>query len=244
MKIIDAVWEKRNLGCDVCEIELATEDDIIDVSHVLQKVSTPYSVVKCPVGNFDLLMCVQENGYKVVETSIMLEGKSAKIELPNIYQRFKPMISFRMADDFLMQKMLDEIQEGKIFSTDRIAIDPIFSPEIAGRRYCNWAKDEIEKGAKVSIAYYKDEPVAFGISKKIDENKYDAFLGGVFKESANKGLGFMAIQANNEMIILNGGKTIVTHVSSNNLPILRLHMQFGYEIKDMQYILVKHEGEY
>jgi hypothetical protein len=70
---------------------------------------------------------------------------------------------------------------------------------------------------------------------------YDAFLGGVFSEAANKGLGFLALYANMQSIRSQGGLKIITRVSSNNLPILRLHLQYGYDITDMNYILVKHQ---
>ena len=58
---------------------------------------------------------------------------------------------------------------------------------------------------------------------------------------SNKGLGFAALYANYVSIKNQGGRKIVTRVSSNNSPILRLHIQYGYVITNMNYILVKHQ---
>lgn len=241
MRIVDAVWEKRNLGVEVKEIICDYQDKSEKLCSELEKVNEAYSVVKIPMGHTDLLLEVQKLGYSVMEMSIQVEGKIDKMEIPAIYQRFIPHISICNADESILKKVLDEIREGSIFDTDRIARDPDFSKRIAGERYYNWSCDEIGRGAKTVVAYYKDEPVAFGINKIVGGTRYDAFLGGVFSKVQNRGLGFLALYANMESVRYQGGKIIETRVSSNNLPILRLHMQYGYEIKDMNYILVKHQ---
>jgi hypothetical protein len=112
---------------------------------------------------------------------------------------------------------------------------------MAGIRYYNWTRDALEKGAEMAIGYYKDEPVAFGINGCVKDKLYDGLLGGVFSEASNKGLGFLSIYANLESIHEQGGIKLVTKISSNNVPILRLHMQYNYEIRDMNYILIKHQ---
>ncbi len=238
MKVIDAVWEKRNLGIEVQEIVCDGTETVDQIRDQLGAISVPYSVVKIPSGSTDLLLAAQSAGYQFMETSISLDGKVSTMELPRIYQRFAPHIVVEKAEGELLDKILQEIETGTIFETDRIARDPHFSQEIAGRRYANWTKDELDRGAEAVISYYKGQPAAFGINSCSEGTVYDAFLGGVFTEAANKGLGFLALYANMESIRRQGGTRIVTRVSSNNLPILRLHMQYGYGITDMNYILV------
>lgn len=240
MKIIDAVWEKRNLGVDVKELICDGTETAEELGKQLAKIQVPYSVLKIPSGSTDLLLAAQSAGYHFMESSISLDGKVSTMALPRIYQRFEPYIQVNRAEGELLDKILQEIETGTIFETDRITRDPYFSQKIAGKRYANWTKDELNKGAEAVISYYKEQPVAFGINMCSDGTVYDAFLGGVFSEAANKGLGFLALYANMESIRSQGGTKIITHVSSNNMPILRLHMQYGYEITDMNYVLVRH----
>lgn len=241
MRVIDAVWEKRNLGVEVQEIICDGTEPVDELKEQLLAVRVPYSVLKIPSGCTDLLMAGQSAGYCFVETAISLDGKVSTMELPRLYQRFEPLIEVSRAEGEALDKILQEIETGDIFETDRIARDPYFSQQIAGMRYANWTKDELDRGAEAVISYYKKQPVAFGINLCSEGTVFDAFLGGVFTESANKGLGFLALYANMESIRQQGGTRIVTRVSSNNLPILRLHMQYGYGITDMNYILVKHQ---
>lgn len=240
MKIIDAVWEKRNLGVDVREMVCDGTETAEELEKQLAKIQVPYSVLKIPSGSTDLLLAAQSAGYHFMETSISLDGKVSTMSLPRIYQRFESFIEVKKAEGDFLDKILQEIETGTIFETDRITRDPYFSQKIAGRRYANWTKDELNKGAEAVISFYKEQPVAFGINLCSDGTVYDAFLGGVFTEAANKGLGFLALYANMESIRNQGGTRIVTRVSSNNMPILRLHMQYGYEITDMNYILIHH----
>jgi hypothetical protein len=226
---------------DVQEISCDGSETVEELETNLSDIHVPYSVLKIPSGCTNLLFTAQTLGYSFVETSIQLEGKVSTMELPGIYKRFENFVSVERAERDMLDKILAEIENAEIFETDRIARDPFFSKMIAGRRYANWTRDELDKGAEAVAAYYKEEPVAFGINMPSDGTVYDAFLGGVFSEAANKGLGFLALYANMQSIRSQGGLKIITRVSSNNLPILRLHLQYGYDITDMNYILVKHQ---
>ena len=241
MKEINAFWEKRNLGVDVKEIEFEEKDELDALGELLYAVHTPYSVLRIASGRTDALLLAQEQGYRVIEMSIGLEGKTDHVKLPEIYRRFESAVSVSFATPDVSDQILKEIKKGEIFETDRIALDPYYSKSVAGNRYYNWTKDELDKGARLAVAYYKNAPAAFGVTCQKDHNCYDAFLGGNFSEMANKGLGFLAIYANMKAIQMQGGTKIVTRVSSNNQPILRLHMQYGYMVKDMKYVLIRHQ---
>lgn len=241
MRIVDAFWEKRNLGIDVTEISCEESDSLEEIQTTLNNINCPYCVLKIPTGNAELLFMAQKTGFCLIETGIELEGKTANMDIPLLYKRFERFITVGDGDDTIRKNVLDTIRKGDIFSTDRIALDPCFSKQMAGERYYNWVGDELEQGAKLAIAFYKDEPIGFGINKDIGNGVFDAFLGGTLPSAANKGLGFAALYANYISIKDQGGKKIVTRVSSNNPPILRLHMQYGYEITNLNYILVKHQ---
>ena len=242
MIIVNAVWEKRNLGVDVVEITCTDKDNTEELRQLLSSIETPYSVLKIPSGCTDLLVEAQNCGFQVIENGIELLGDLRKIKVPDVYSRFIPHIRLEEAKGKILDNILGEIRRGEIFKTDRIAVDPYFSKEIAGKRYYNWCNDALEDGAFMGVLYYKDTPVAFGLSKrdKNDSKTFDGILGGLLPEASNKGLGFLVVYGENEICRVNEGKYCIGRVSSNNIPILRLHLQFGYEVKSMNYVLVKH----
>ena len=243
MKIIDAYWEKRNLGVDVIEVVCNEKDDATSLRHELLKINVPYSVVKIPAGCPALLIEAQNCGYQIIETGIELWGDIQKIKTPDIYSRFIPHITMERANGKTLDYILNKIKYGDIFETDRIAVDSYFSKEIAGQRYFNWAKDVLTAGGFMAVLYYKDVPVAFNLSQisKYNNSAYDGIVGGLLPAGKGKGLGFLVVHAENEICKLHNGKYCVGRVSSNNLPMLRLHLQFGYEVKSITNVLVKHQ---
>ena len=242
MKIIDAIWEKRNLGVDVLEINCSAQDTVEELGDVLESIQTPYSVVKIPTGCISLLMKSQQYGYQFIETSFHYEASLKKIVTPSIIDRFMRNVYFAPASESLKERALDEIKEGLIFSTDRVALDPRFSPKISGIRYYNWCIDALGAGADMEVAYFNGEPVAYNISQ-LDKNRNGVvygILGGMFSESINKGLGFLLVSCEKECCHHLGGRICAGATSSNNLQSLRLHMHFGFDITSSDYVLIKH----
>jgi hypothetical protein len=240
MKKINAFWEKRNLGVDCVELEANTNDSLSEFSDTVMDLMSEYQVLRIPSGRTDMLLFAQKLGFHVIEMSIELARKTKDYCLPNIYKRFEPYINIVEADENSINKVLLEIKDGNMFVTDRIAMDPFFPVDKSGNRYYYWSRDILNAGAHLFLAQYKNENVGFGLNNSKGGTLYDAVLGGVFPKYANKGLGFLSIHANAKSIISQGGTNIVTRVSSNNAPILRLHMLFGFDIHDMDYVLIRH----
>ena len=88
MKIVDATWEKRNLGVDVIEVSCAENDSAEELADTLKGINTPYSVVKIPSGCISLLFKAQQEGYRVIELSFEIQGDIRRIHTPEIYERF------------------------------------------------------------------------------------------------------------------------------------------------------------
>ena len=241
MQVIDAIWEKRNLGTDVLEVQCETSDSSEALKSVLQSIKVPYSVCKIPSGEVELLKCAQELDYQVVEMSICMEGKLKDIALPKVYERFMKDVTVKEADEDEIEYVLKHIEQGELFATDRIALDSCYGKKIAGKRYGNWVKDLLPKGARVCIALFKDIPVAFGINLDKENSVSDAFLGGILSNEEGSGLGFLSLYANIVTAQKYGNRKIISNVSSNNPAIINLHLQFGYKIRSMQYVLIKHQ---
>ena len=241
MKIVDAFWQKRNLGVNVTEIQCEPADRKEELASGLSKIQAPYSVCKVPGGAVELLLCAQEQGYQVIEMSIGLESGIRNLELPTVYKRFAPEITIKDADKEQEELVLKEIESGSIFKTDRIALDPYFGETAAGKRYANWTRDLIQQGGRVCVGYYKDIPTAFGVNQDREHKESNAVLGGLLNNRAGVGLGFLSLYTNLYSAKEHGNIKVKTHVSSNNPAIIHLHLQFGYHINEMQYVLIRHQ---
>ena len=121
MKIIDALWEKRNLSTDVIEIVCEDDDTVEMLNETLKTIKVPYAVCKVPNNRSDLLLCAQKNNFSVIEMSIRLEAKTNDLELPRIYNRFMKDVTIKEADEHEIEYVLKKIEDGKIFTTDRIS---------------------------------------------------------------------------------------------------------------------------
>lgn len=241
MRIINAVWEKRNLGVECVEFEISATDDMKKVAKVISAEEAEYQVAKVPTGNVRAQLAIQDCGFKFYETNFQLERKiSDSNELPKMYVRFKKYLDFRVATDQEIEDILSEVASGTMFVTDKVAQDPLFSQELSGRRYSLWARDIIAKGARTVLGLYKNNIASFTIYEEKDAY-YHAFIGGMVNEYKDKGLGFIPLYVTGEQIRQNGGGVLKTGVSSNNPAILRLHLQFGCKIRDMTNIYIKHK---
>ncbi|MCR5518548.1 MAG: GNAT family N-acetyltransferase [Lachnospiraceae bacterium] len=234
-------WEKRNLGVETSvEFYIDPSDTWNEISSELQKHQEIYQVMHIASGNTDVLMKATTYGFLPIEMNIQLCKKLDDIELPRIYKRFEPFISYSIADEKENDFILQAISEGSIFSTDKVALDPYFGCEYAGKRYAYWTKDVLDQGAVLLCMKYKNQIVAFDVFIEKSENVAEAFLGGTIPEFSNSGLGFLAIYCITQFAKERGFKKLITGVSSNNVPILKLHEMFNYTVESMSYCLIKH----
>ena len=239
MKIIDAFWEKRNLGCDVAEIICSYEDERLEEERI-KALFHPYQVMKIPCSRGDMLFQAQELGFRVIECQVSFKTKTRKIILPEKYQRFYKEVSYHVASDEETKEVIRRIRDDRIFTTDRIALDPYFSTEIAGRRYANWIQDLMKNGYVIYIKCYREKVFGWVITSVLDGRIADMILGGNFQGKVWSGMGvighYLTIQIARDM----GAESIKEAVSTNNLRSIKLLLEFGSNIEQIQYVLVKH----
>ena len=77
--------------------------------------------------------------------------------------------------------------------------------------------------------------------KETKPDVYFPFLAGVYKEHAGSGFGVYVIQKIVEEAVIRGAKGVETCVSSNNTPIVKIHLQLGFALEDLKYIYIKHQ---
>lgn len=243
MRITKAIWEQKNLGLDCIEVRVEEQDNVETLIANLVNNYTAYQVVKIPSSRVDLLLATQDLGFKLIENSIQLSRNIKKDEnsiLPKLFQRFEKEIVLKDASPSEVEFIMEQVKRGEVFTADRIYNDPMFTKAHSGNRYYNWITSLIESKCEFKAIVYKNNIIGFSINTHIKDKKYNAIFGGLLKEYIHSGLGFTTIYANMLSIIEQGGTHIVTAISSNNLPMVKLHQLFKFQIKEIEYVLVKH----
>ena len=241
MKVIDAFWEKRNLGVDTVEFETEKGDTLEIIRNTILANEKQYNVVKTRNGDFEIKQLMSELGYTYMESMFKLVHQMKMPAVPDAVKRIMDRITYMpMTEESEIEMMFSELDKG-IFKTDRIALDPFFSPEIANLRYKNWLKDELARGNALTKGVYDGEIFAFGAYKMLDGNVMQAYLGGMFNDYLNCGLAIPATFKSIQNYLSLKPKKIVTHFSTNNHNSLMCDISAGYVIKGISDIYIKHK---
>lgn len=240
MIIVDAFWEKRNLGKSSVEINIEKSDSVDDLRQ-LNNIEANYQVIKLPTSRVDLVLSVQSFGFKFVEMMYSCRHDLAVPTLSSPLARMALAFTYTDATDTDVEIIREHIYEG-MFETDRVAIDPAFGINKAATRYLGWMDDLIKQSAKVIILRYRNKPVGFFVLK-LSGIRCDALIGGIFKEKIGAGFGFMLNYF--EIIYAKelGCNELWGAFSSNNGPVFGINTQLGYKICPSHYVFVKHNNK-
>lgn len=242
MKIVDAVWEKRNLGVDTVEAVFEVQDSVDDIKNAISQFDRfDYAVVKCPSDHSTAVFEVQKHGFEYIETALSLSINPSAMTVSPKFENIIKRCSYMQMNDRDIEIMENQINKG-IFSTDRISLDPHFSPEISASRYINWIRDLNEKGNPFIKVLYDNETVGFFINNRISNDVYDGILAGVYESYLNSGMGFCVQWAGVDYVRSLGAKRYLGHISLNNPGVLKVLMSLGYNITKAQYVFVRHGG--
>lgn len=241
MNIVDAVWERRNLGVSCVEVAIETSDTAAEVKNGLARLATQYLVVKVPAGRSDVMFCLSEMGCSFIEANIHITRKIAHLELSGIQKRLAAGVSYAPMQESDMQVLWDELRNG-MHDTDRIYLDSYFTKEQAANRYIGWIQDEVARGSDVYKLIYKDQSIGYFTMKSLGDGVYYPFLAGMYQSHRNSGLGFNIIYKPMCEIGARGGTSVSTHISTNNGRAVRLHVSMGFRFDEITYVYIKHYG--
>lgn len=239
MRITHAVWEKRNLGQDTMEFEIAPDDPLEETVKTILENEKQYNVVKVPVGDLRLSRALCENGYVYIESMMKIINDFSGNSVSPVYRRICDELSYDVMNTDDLNRLFRELKKG-IFKTDRIAIDPEFSVEIANKRYANWIRDEIDSGTDVFKKIYRGETFSFVVCKKMTDTLYSPFLSGTYEDYSKCGLGVPSMLKGALICRDMGAKRLISSVSTNNQPALKGNLMIGYRIDDVRHVFIKH----
>ena len=240
MKIVNAVWEERNLGVTATEITIEKNDSPDLVNEQLSGIESEYSVVRVPSDMAHILNVVQSSGYRFAEDMIHVEHDLAEVRMNRVMKRLYDSMAYREMTEQDFEQLLAEIGKG-MFDNDRISNDSFFPKGTASKRYLNWTMDLKDRGAAFYVITYGDEGAGFIVLEKKDDKTYYSVLGGGYEKYRGTGLGI--VQKEPEITRKLGGKRLITSVSSNNVGQLKALIMNGYKPYAIDHVLIKHKGQ-
>lgn len=230
MKIVEAFWEKRNLGVDCLELTAEAGDG---PEQLAAAGTASYTVLKVPSALPELMLAAQGMGFQVMEMQFHLTHGLKDLPRDNGGAIRRPATAQEAA------LVLERVAGGDFFTTDRVCLDPAFSPALGGRRYANWIGDLLAAGETMTVLLSGGELVGFSATKR-RRDVLEQILVGVFPEAQGRGLGSCAVLSAIDEAVRTGCQRLETSVSSNNPRSLRTHLRAGYEISGLDYVLVRH----
>ena len=241
MKIVDCIWELKNLDKRTVEISVGKEDTF-SRDIILQSISNyEYAVVKVPMDMPTFNIGLSEMGFVCIETQMNVGINLHDFDFSKVAHLYSDTSYELINNDDDFTSVVSNLLPG-MFSTDRISLDPQFGEDIACRRYINWLTSEYEsKRSQLIKVIYKNEHIGFMLIK-IDGDTIDLILNGLYKQYQGKGLGILT-PASPMMYIKKNSLNIaqeVTSISSNNIPVVKLYNRLNFQLLQQTYVFVKH----
>ncbi len=240
MRIRDAFWEIRNLGVTCSEIDIEDNDSLEDVSTQLENIRSQYQVVRAPVARVDILRKLESENFQFIECLFEVFHDLNEAELADVWMRMCNSMHYQKIAAEDLHRIEDEIRKG-IFSTDRVALDPKFSQSLANERYVNWLRDEIEQGGSVYEVLHNHMGVGFFTFRENELGRDNSVLSGLYREMSLPGVGNILLLKILEEARRRNLTTLTSHISTNNLAVVKTHQSLGFRISGIRYIYVKHQ---
>ena len=238
MKVIDAIWEKRNLGLTTVEITVENDDKLELVSEQLKSMTSDYVVVKLPVGRVDISFLLSKMRYVFIEGMNRISHNLKTVELSDDKMKTVEDTQLTPINKDDLELILKNVRTG-MFTTDRIALDPYFTIDQAANRYVEWIKDEVNRESELYNVIYKHQKAGFiGVRKSGDG--YHDFISGIYEGFTGKGLAICMTYRTIEEARNKGAKFLTTDISCNNIASLQSRYKCGFTVVETTYVYVKH----
>ena len=195
-----------------------------------------------PVGDLKALHSLEDNGFRFMETQLSFQYDLSKYRTPPELEKLLYPISIReVPHEISKWKEVSDRISPDLFETDRIALDPLFGPQIGCMRYRNWILD-LEKMTDSHLLLFcdpSDENIEYGFTiDRLDEKTktLHGILGGVFTDCDKPGIGFSIYDASFRNDIKRGAKILKSAISSNNPPVMAVDSALGISIRKLTYV--------
>ena len=211
MKVVDCLWEQKNIGKKTVEIVIETTDDY-DCSLIeRQTVGYEYAVVKVPMNMPAFNLGLSKMGYTCIETQMNVGVDYNNFIFSKVAYLYDDTSYEIVNDADYFKSVVSHIEPG-MFSTDRISIDPEFGETIGCQRY-RIEEDTIDLLLNGLYKEYQGKGLGF-----LTPASPMMFV-------KKKGL-----QIEKE----------TTSISSNNIPVVKLYNRLQFQLLSQTYVYIKH----
>ena len=237
MRIVDAVWEQRNLGVSCYEITCERDDSVDELVHALNSYEAQYMVLKIPSGMVPHMMAAQAHNYTFIEALAHVTHDLKSFTPVGVQKRLLESVNYAPMDAADVDVLRHQLEEG-IFATDRIALDPVFSPQLANRRYIGWLEDEVARGAELFKLIFREQTIGF-FAAYMQKQVLCAIVGGMYS-GVSGSLGSSMVYSLILEAVNKKASRISSHVSLNNTSAIRLHSNLGFFLNETHYVFINH----
>lgn len=242
MKLINAIWEKRNTGLKTCEIIFEKGDTIQTYLDANVETNFKLSVVKIPIGNLKLIHQLEDTEYRYLENQLVLTFEVNQLkEINPIWTRLLEGFSCKLlTTKGELDSVLNEVSN-KMFETDRFSLDPFWQKDLSSKRYQNWITELFESGiAQFYVIVKNGKEIGFFSIKEESKSVNNCPIAGIYNKYKSVGYIFVLtwfwLVKNKEI----GKKKLTTSISSNNRMILSsLSGIFSFRISGIFVVLRK-----
>lgn len=241
MKIIDAYWEKKNLGVTTSEIIVEDSDKLSELEDALCELDSEYQVVKIPVNLFSHYILMGQHGFIFAEAMVSLVRGMQKVHIPDKKKEINKKLHLEKMDDKSFEKMLEAVSNG-LYHTDRVSVDPYFNKQQSSNRYFNWLTQERSIGNEFYKLMYGNDYVGYLDLKQEDKYIWKDVMTGIFPEYRGKGFAMGFTSKLIEMLRNRNATKVYGDISTNNTASLQSRMRYGYKVDKFSYVFVKHGG--
>lgn len=242
MRVVSASWEKRNLGVTCSEVTLESDDKLVACLEQISALTTQYQVVRVPSARLDLSSALEDEGFRFTEAHLEVQHNLDPPSLNCLLKRVDAATTVVEVPGADMERVEAKIHQG-MFNTDRVFLDPAFSKEQAASRYVNWLRDEVNKGGSVRETLLGDLAMGFFTFRKKNDEEFASALSGLYSSAETPGMGTILLCKILSEGKREGFKRITSHISSNNVPVVKAHLALGFEISSISYTFVRHFEE-
>ncbi len=253
MKIIDAVWEQRNLGIDSVEIYLDDEDTPEMVRDAIEQMKDKKDLrtfIVPSTQSFKITGMIEDAGYHFVHSILNVIFDTAENAGKMDYLReCSNKLYAKKVEGSGIDRVCAKIEEG-IFTDERFNIDPRIGIDKTNRRYSLWIRDLYEKaqnGNEKSYSVYEaynvedDQPIGFlslynfGYGQKTPK----FHLIGKYLNMPYMGKGHQIQAFKIVMTVESGATEFYTGFSSHNLRSTVIHQKNGWRITSINNFFAK-----
>jgi len=243
MKIVHAEFEKNNLNVDAYEIRPDPEDTVADYEREERRLvglGAQYLVVKTPVNNADWLFGLPKLSYTFVETVFHVSLKASDYHMPADVARFDRGLTVTECTQAAQREQVYAQVRRGVFKSDRVSIDPAFTPAQSGNRYANWLQQLAESGGKLYEVCADKRAFGFFVITRVDDRTVDPVLMGLYDEERDRGMGTLLHKKTLDTCFTWPCERLASTIVSNNFKVLRVYVNAGAAITDTEYTYVKH----